>query len=135
MLTVMAAEAEVVAAVGAGARGYLLKDSPVEDVVAAVRAAASGAAWLSPCAAEAVLQGMRRADARNGHVSKVQDDLSAREVEVLQLLARGFDNNEIAAEMSISPRTAKNHVSSILGKLGVVNRIQAAVYAIKHGIE
>ena len=57
-----------------------------------------------------------------------------RETEVLQLLASGLDNNEIAAEMSISPRTVKNHVSSILGKLKVVNRIQAAVYAIKHGI-
>ena len=135
MLTVIAGEADVVAAVGAGACGYLLKDSPVEDVVAAVRAAAHGAAWLSPCAAETVLQRMRRAEARNGDVGEVEDDLSPREVEVLQFLARGLDNNEIAAEMSISPRTAKNHVSSILGKLGVVNRIQAAVYAIKHGIE
>jgi NarL family two-component system response regulator LiaR len=135
MLTVITDETEVVAAIGAGACGYLLKDSPVEDVVAAVRAATNGAAWLSPCAAEAVLQRMRHAEARNGHAGAIQDDLSPREVEVLQLLARGLDNNEIAANMSISPRTAKNHVSSILGKLGVVNRIQAAVYAIKHGIE
>jgi DNA-binding NarL/FixJ family response regulator len=135
ILTVLAAEAEVVAAVGAGACGYLLKDSPVEDVVAAVRAAASGAAWLSPYAAETVLQRLRHAEARNGQTNKREEDLSPREVEVLQLLARGLDNNEIAVEMSISPRTAKNHVSSILNKLGVVNRIQAAVYAIKHGIE
>ncbi len=135
ILTVVATESDVVGAVSAGACGYLLKDSAVDDVVTAIRAAASGAAWLSPCAAETVLQRMRRAEARNGNIGELDGDLSPREVEVLQLLARGLDNNEIAAEMSISPRTAKNHVSSILAKLGLGNRIQAAVYAIKRGIE
>lgn len=134
MLTVIAEEADVAAGIGAGACGYLLKDSAIEDVVTAVRAAASGAAWLSPRAAETVLERIRHQPAPTGSIGELEHDLSPREVEVLHLLARGRDNNEIAAEMSISPRTAKNHVSSILGKLSVSNRTQAAVYAVKHGI-
>lgn len=134
ILTVVAEEVDIAAAVGAGACGYLLKDSAIEDVVAAVHAAAMGTAWLSPRAAQALLQRMRREHRRTGDIDDLEDDLSPREIEVLQLLARGLENNEIAAEMSISPRTVKNHVSSILGKLGLSNRIQAAVYAVKHGI-
>ncbi len=134
MLTVIAEEADVAAAIGAGACGYLLKDSAIEDVVTAVRAAASGASWLSPRAARTVLECMRREPAPTDSIGEFEHDLSPREIEVLQLVARGLDNNDIAAEMSISPRTAKNHVSSILGKLRVSNRIQAAVYAVKHGI-
>jgi DNA-binding NarL/FixJ family response regulator len=134
ILTLIVEEADVVAAVRAGACGYLLKDASIEDVVAAVRAAASGAAWLSPRAAQTVLQRLTRHQAGNGNIVAIENDLSARETEVLQLLARGLDNNEIATAMSISPRTVKNHVSSILGKLKLVNRIQAAVYAIKNGI-
>ena len=134
MLTVIADEADVAAAIGAGACGYLLKDSAIEDVVTAVRAAATGASWLSPRAAETVLNRMRRQPAPTDYFGELEHDLSPREVEVLHLVARGLDNNEIAAEMSISPRTAKNHVSSILGKLSMSNRVQAAVYAVKHGI-
>lgn len=128
-LTVAASEADVAAAIRAGASGYVIKDAPIDDVVAAVRAAVSGTAWLSPRAAQAVLDRMRREYVEPGPASKaLEEELSPRELEVLELVARGLDNNEIAAELYISPRTAKNHVSNILSKLGVTNRIQAAVY-------
>jgi NarL family two-component system response regulator LiaR len=128
-LTVAASEADVAAAITAGASGYVLKDAPIDDVVAAIRAAMSGTAWLSPRAARAVLDRMRREYVDPPPASKgLERELSPREVEVLELVARGLDNSEIAAELYISPRTAKNHVSNILSKLGVTNRIQAAVY-------
>jgi DNA-binding NarL/FixJ family response regulator len=133
-LTVASDESDVAAAVVAGACGYLLKDSPIDDVVEAVRAAARGVAWLSPRAAEALLKRIRRdwVEPRESH--ELEQDLSPRELEVLQLVARGLDNAEIAAELSISPRTAKNHVSNILAKLDVPNRIQAATYAVRTGL-
>ena len=128
-LTVAAGEEDVAAAITAGASGYVIKDAPIDDVVAAIRAAVSGTAWLSPRAARAVLDRMRRDYVEPGPASKaLEKELSPRELEVLELVARGLDNNEIAAELCISPRTAKNHVSNILSKLGVSNRIQAAVY-------
>ncbi len=134
MVTVTGEEADLAAAIGAGACGYLLKDSAIEDIAMAVRAAASGAAWLSPRAAQVVLERLRREPAPTGSIGELEHDLSPREVEVLRLVARGLNNNDIAAEMSISPRTAKNHISSILSKLRVKNRSQAAVYAVRHRI-
>jgi DNA-binding NarL/FixJ family response regulator len=133
-LTVAADEADVSAAIVAGACGYLLKDSPIDDVVEAVRAAARGVAWLSPKAADTLLERIRRDHADPPVVAELEADLSPRELEVLQLVARGLDNGEIAAELSISPRTAKNHVSNILAKLEVPNRIQAATYAVRAGL-
>jgi DNA-binding NarL/FixJ family response regulator len=133
-LTVASDESDVAAAVVAGAGGYLLKDSPIDDVVDAVRAAARGVAWLSPRAAAALLDRIRRDYVEPGPAAELEQDLSPRELEVLQLVARGLDNSEIAAELSISPRTAKNHVSSILAKLEVPNRIQAATYAVRSGL-
>jgi NarL family two-component system response regulator LiaR len=134
-LTVAAGEADVTAAIGAGASGYLIKDSAIDDVVTAIRAAMSGTSWLSPRAARAVLDRMRRehVEAVPG-AETVGEELSPRELQVLELVARGLDNNKIAAELYISPRTAKNHVSSILAKLGVTNRIEAAVYAWRRGL-
>jgi DNA-binding NarL/FixJ family response regulator len=134
-LTVMADDADIAAAVDAGACGYLLKDSPLDDVVAAIRAAAGGTAWLSPRAAQALLRRISRDRVTQRATTAHEEQLSSREAEVLRLIARGLDNNEIAGELLISPRTAKNHVSSILGKLGVSNRIQAAVYAVRHGMD
>jgi len=128
-LTVAAGEADVAAAIAAGASGYVIKDAPIDDVVAAIRAAAAGTAWLSPLAARTVLDRMRREYVDPGPARKApEEELSPRELEVLELVARGLDNNKIADELCISPRTAKNHVSNILSKLGVTNRIQAAVY-------
>jgi DNA-binding NarL/FixJ family response regulator len=133
-LTVASDERDVASAVIAGACGYLLKDSPIDDVVEAVRAAARGITWLSPRAADALLDRIRRDYVEPEAVAESVPDLSPRELEVLQLIARGLDNTEIAAELSISPRTAKNHVSSILSKLEVPNRIQAATYAVRSGL-
>ena len=133
-LTVASDEQDVASAVIAGACGYLLKDSPIDDVVEAVRAAARGIAWLSPRAAEALLDRIRRDYIEPEVVAESHPDLSPRELEVLQLIARGLDNGEIAAQLNISPRTAKNHVSSILAKLEVPNRIQAATYAVRSGL-
>jgi len=133
-LTVVSDDADVAAVVEAGACGFLAKDTPVDSVVLAVRAAAAGVAWLSPRAAEVVLGRVRR----NGAVEKPEadliDELSSREVEVLRLIARGMENAEIARELGISPRTAKNHVSNILAKLGLPSRIQAAIYAVRRGL-
>jgi two-component system, NarL family, response regulator LiaR len=133
-LTVASDESDVAAAIVAGACGYLLKDSPIDDVVGAVRAAARGVAWLSPRAAEVLLDRIRRDYADPVLAPELEQELSPRELEVLELVARGLDNSEIAAELSISPRTAKNHVSSILSKLDVPNRIQAATYAVRAGL-
>jgi NarL family two-component system response regulator LiaR len=134
VLTVASEESDIAAAVDAGACGYLVKDSPIEDVAAAIRAAASGGAWIAPRAAQALLDRMRREHVHAQETRNLRGELSPREIEVLQLLAHGLDNAEIAAELSISPRTVKNHVSSIIAKLGVSNRIQAAIYAVRSGI-
>jgi two-component system, NarL family, response regulator LiaR len=134
-LTVATSEEVVEAAVMAGACGYVAKETPVDDVLSAVRAAANGEAWLSPRAAEAVLNRLRR---EREHVKSgaeaPADLLSPRELDVLRLVAQGLENSEIAAELHISPRTAKNHLSNVLTKLGVSNRVQAATYAVRHGI-
>jgi DNA-binding NarL/FixJ family response regulator len=129
-------ESDVAAVVNAGASGFLLKDSVTIDVLRAIRAVAGGGAWLSPRAAQAVLDRLRREhdNHRGVHPPGIDASLSARELEVLRLLARGLDNNQIAEALSISPRTAKNHVSRILSKLGVDNRIQAAIYAVRRGL-
>ena len=131
ILTVAVEESDVGAALAAGAQGYVVKDSPVEDVVAAVRAAARGVAWLSPGAAARLTSYVRR----EHPVTGPDVDLSPREREVLALIAVGMDNSEIAAKLQISPATAKKHVSNVLTKLAVPNRIQAAVYAVRHGLD
>jgi DNA-binding NarL/FixJ family response regulator len=132
-LTVVSDDADVAAVVEAGAVGFLAKDTPIDGVVLAVRAAANGVAWLSPRAAEVVLGRVRR-DGTEPEQSDAIDELSSREVEVLRLIARGMENAEIAQDLGISPRTAKNHVSNILAKLGLPNRIQAAIYAVRRGL-
>jgi DNA-binding NarL/FixJ family response regulator len=135
VLTVLSEEADVAAALDAGACGFLAKDTPIEDVVAAVRAAVYGAAWLSPRAAEVILGRARRAEALRERDPETSDELSVRELDVLRLIARGLENSEIAAELNISPSTAKNHVSNILSKLGLPSRVQAAIYAVRRGLD
>lgn len=134
VLTVLSHDKDIVAALNAGACGFLAKDTPVDDVVLAVRAAAQGAAWLSPRAAEVVLTRLRQ-DKPSGPVRPGPTaELSAREIDVLRLIAGGLENAQIAEELSISPRTAKNHVSNILTKLGFPSRVQAAIYAVRSGL-
>jgi DNA-binding NarL/FixJ family response regulator len=134
-LSVSVEEVDVAAAMQAGACGFVVKDAPIDEVVVAVRAAAQGATWLSSRAAEVVLRGLRRAvpEPDAGLVSGEQ--VSPRELEVLRLIARGMENAEIGEALSISPRTAKNHVSSILAKLRLPGRVQAATYAVRHGLD
>jgi NarL family two-component system response regulator LiaR len=134
-LTVASSDADIAAALKAGACAFLVKDSPIEDVAAAVRAAAAGVAWLSPRAAEAVLGQIRRQPVAGDADGAGAGELSAREIDVLRLLARGLENSEIAEELEISPSTAKNHVSSILAKLGLPNRIHAAIYAVRNQLD
>ncbi|MBV9464958.1 MAG: response regulator transcription factor [Solirubrobacterales bacterium] len=134
-LTVSVEHEDVAAAVVAGACGYLVKDSPIEEIMSAIRSAAAGDAWLSSRAATAVLDRVRSHGVEPEPTGDGTPQLSPRELEVLRLLARGLENAEIAASLGIGPRTAKNHVSSILAKLGVTNRIQAAVYAVRRGLD
>ena len=133
-LTVASEDADVAAVVSAGACGFLAKDTRIEEVAVAVRAAAQGAAWLSPRAAEVVLGHVRRLELEPELDPAPLEELSSRELDVLRLIARGKENAEIAAELGISPRTAKNHVSNILAKLGLPGRVQAAIYAVRRGL-
>jgi DNA-binding NarL/FixJ family response regulator len=129
VLSVSAQEEDVTEAILAGARGYVLKDGPFEEVVAGINAAAAGHSLISPRIASGLLQRMR--DSAEPEVSLVQVRLSAREYQVLGLLAEGRANHEIAEALVISPSTVHNHISSILIKLQVDNRVQAAVRAVR----
>jgi DNA-binding NarL/FixJ family response regulator len=134
VLTISDADSDVTDAVLAGACGYLLKDSSIEDLVSAVHAAARGEALISPQIAAKMLQRFRATSSRPEIEELIRTELSGREIEVLKLLANGKDNALIAAELHISPKTVKNHISNILTKLQIDNRIQAAVYAVRSGI-
>jgi len=126
-------DADVMDAIMAGACGYLLKDSSIDDLLAGIRAAARGESLISPAIASKVLQHLRSADSSQPQ-DPVAPDLSEREMQVLRLIANGEDNAQIAAELHISPKTVKNHISNILMKLQIENRIQAAVFAVRSGL-
>jgi NarL family two-component system response regulator LiaR len=117
-------------AILAGGCGYLLKDSPVVAIRAGVRAAMAGEAPLSPRIAAEFLRRFRAERALGAE----ENPLTERESAVLHLMMDGRSNPEIAAELSISKQTVKNHVSSVLGKLGVENRTQAAAEAVRRGL-
>lgn len=124
-------EGRVAEAVAAGACAYLLKTSPLGALADALRAAAGGHSLILPATAAPLLE---TAHGQASVESGALVNLSARELEVLRLVAGGRDNAEIAAELFISPSTAKSHVSHILGKLSSQNRLQAAVYAVRCGL-
>jgi NarL family two-component system response regulator LiaR len=134
VLTVVHEATEVARALEAGACGFLAKETRIEDIAVAVRAASQGAAWLSPRAAEVVLQRLRQTEPGLEAEPSPSHQLSARELEVLRLVAEGMENAEIAVALKISPRTAKNHVSNILAKLSVSSRVQAAIFALRSGL-
>jgi DNA-binding NarL/FixJ family response regulator len=134
VLTISADDASVMEAMIAGASGYLLKDAAVEDLVAGIRAAANGEAAITPRIAAKLLTWLRESHAARPLVDAAPSKLSERELDVLRLLAKGMANAEIAEVLVISPKTVKNHIASILVKLQIENRIQAAVYAVKSGI-
>jgi DNA-binding NarL/FixJ family response regulator len=132
VLTVMEDEAHVTDALLAGATGYLLKDAPISHIVEAIGAAARGESTISPRIAGQLIRALREPNATEVVLSGAP--LTAREHEILELIARGMDNPEIAEALYLSPHTVKNHVSSILVKLQVENRIQAAVRAVRSGM-
>jgi len=134
VLTISDDDADVMDAIIAGACGYLLKDSSIPDLLRGIAAASVGESLISPTIAAKMLQGIRAAGAVPGAAETVRAELSNREIEVLKLIAGGKNNAEIASELFVSSKTVKNHISNILTKLQISNRIQAAVYAVKSGI-
>ncbi len=134
VLTISVDNTDVVEAVMAGACGYLLKDSSIQELIAGISAAAAGESLISPQIAAQVLQVLRSQNAGSGAADAIRAELSDRELEILKLIANGTDNAQIARELFISPKTVKNHISNILMKLQIENRIQAAVYAVRSGI-
>ena len=134
VLSISDEDADVMDAIVAGACGYLLKDSSITEVVTGIRSAAVGASLISPAIASKVLQRVRATTADIDIAETIRTELSDRELEVLKLIANGKDNAQIAAELVISPKTVKNHISNILMKLQMQNRIQAAVYAVRSGL-
>jgi DNA-binding NarL/FixJ family response regulator len=126
-LTSFIEEDKVTSALAAGASGFILKDADADDVAAAIRAAHNDEVHLDPAAARILAQGMRtRSNA------PAVEPLTERELEVLALVGRGRSNKEIATDLGITERTARTHVSNILGKLGLSSRTQAALYAVDH---
>jgi two-component system, NarL family, nitrate/nitrite response regulator NarL len=132
VLTISAEETDVTEAVLAGACGYLLKDASVVDIVAGVRAAAAGDSMVSPRMAKTLLRKLRHHEQNERRAST--ESLSVREKEILRLVVDGKDNAAIAQELYISPYTVKNHISNILLKLQVENRLQAAVCAVRDSL-
>ena len=134
VLTISDQDEDVLHAILAGACGYLLKDASVDELIRGIEAAAVGESLVSPAIAGKVLQQVRATTVSPEVGDAVRAELSQRELEVLKLIASGNDNAMIAAELHISPKTVKNHISNILMKLQIENRIQAAVYAVRSGI-
>jgi two-component system NarL family response regulator len=130
---------EVVEAILAGASGYMLKSAPPEELVSAVRASAAGDCVISPQVAGGLLKRIRERDipvtVRSEHsAAAIRAVLTERELAIFMRLASGKSNPEIGRELSLSENTVKNHIASILAKLQLNNRIQAAVQAVRAGI-
>lgn len=125
-LTSFIEEAKVHGALRAGATGYLLKDAQADEIARAIRAAFNGQMHLDPAVARTLAESVRS--------DRPVEPLTPREREILALVAEGRANKEIARLLGISERTARTHVSNILGKLGLTSRTQAALYAIEQGL-
>jgi len=135
ILTTFGLDEYIIEALRAGASGFLLKDAPVDDLLGAVRAVAAGDAQLSPAVTKRLLdQVARRLPAAVDRDDALLEELTARELEVLRLLAVGMSNAEIGEALVVSEATVKTHVSSVLGKLGLRDRVQAVIYAYENGL-
>jgi DNA-binding NarL/FixJ family response regulator len=132
MLTVSGAEDDVLDAILGGASGYLVKGTPPETLIAGIHGAATGNSLLSAGLAVKLLGRIRSTP--RGNPSPLATVLSERELEVLELLARGKQNSEIARALYLSPHTVRNHISNILAKLRISNRSEATAYAIRAGL-
>jgi DNA-binding NarL/FixJ family response regulator len=125
-LTSFIEEDKVLAAIESGASGFILKDADADDVAAAIRAAHNDEVHLDPAAARVLAKGMR-----TRFEQQPVESLTEREREVLSLVGHGRSNKEIATDLGITERTARTHVSNILGKLDLQSRTQAALYAVE----
>jgi DNA-binding NarL/FixJ family response regulator len=134
MLTTFDLDDYVYEALRAGASGFLLKDSPRGDLIAAVRAAAAGDALLAPSVTRRLIEAFARRPAETAPSPSQLAALTARERDVLLLLARGRSNAEIAAALFVSEATVKTHVGNVLAKLGLRDRVQAVILAYETGI-
>jgi DNA-binding NarL/FixJ family response regulator len=135
ILTTFGLDEYIIEALRAGASGFLLKDAPVEELVGAVRAVAAGDALLSPAVTKRLLdQVARRLPAPTVRDEAALAGLTEREREVLRLLALGMTNAEIGTALVVSDPTVKTHVSSVLQKLGLRDRVQAVIYAYENGL-
>ena len=138
ILTTFGLDDYIVDALRAGASGFLTKDAPAADLIAAVRAVAAGDAVLSPAVTRRLLDrvaGRLPATDRGDRVGADRlAELTEREREVLQLVASGLSNAEIAAALVVAEPTVKTHVSNLLGKLGLRDRVQAVIFAYEHGL-
>jgi len=132
VLTIDAEERSVIDAIGAGACGYLLKGTSLQSLVAGINAAVAGESLISGVVGAKLFERLRADDRRSAAEGCVFDELSGREVEILKLLATGKHNIEIAKELFISPHTVRNHISNILAKLQISNRIEATAFAIRN---
>jgi NarL family two-component system response regulator LiaR len=127
VLTAHTDEARVMAALRAGALGYVRKDAEPEVLLTAIRSAARGQALLDPALADTVLQDLVGC-------ARLQNDLTERETDVLRLLAQGKSNREIAEQLVVGEETVKTHVGNVLAKLHLSHRAQAMLYALKQGV-
>ncbi len=130
ILTSFSDDDMVFPAIKAGALGYLLKDSMPEELIRAIRSVNRGEASLHPSIARRLIQELTQPTS----LPPTQEPLTEREMEVLRLVAKGYSNEEIGDSLVVSERTARGHVSSILSKLHLANRTQAALYALREGI-
>ena len=133
MLTSYGDDTLIFRAIQAGASGYILKQVGAQALVDAIDALRRGEALLDPVVTQRVLARVRQSEIDRQTVAF--KDLSDREMEILALVAKGKSNVEIAQELSLSSTTVRNHVSTILTKLGLTNRIEAATYAVRHDID
>ena len=134
VLTVFADDEHLFQAIKAGADGYVLKDAPPEQLVAAIRAVAEGDCFLPGPLVRRVVAEFARISGLRAAAKQVFAELTPREMEVLELLGQGLRNQQIATQLFISEKTVKNHVSSILAKLHVNDRTEAAILATRHGL-
>lgn len=138
ILTSFGEDEKVFPAIRAGAQGYLLKDIQPTELVRAIRDAYQGKVQLHPDIARKLMSALADASDAAGVVESPPilstNDLTEREQEVLSLIAKGMNNRQIAEQMIISEKTVKTHVSNVLSKLGVDDRTQAAIWALKHGL-
>lgn len=132
--TIFGDDQHVFEAIKAGAIGYLLKDSPMDEIVEGIHAAARGESLLHPAVATRVIQEFQRMRAAAENAPDLICELTAREMEVLRLIADGKRNREIADTLFLTEKTVKNYISSILFKLQVNSRTEAALLAVKRGL-